>query len=191
MTCNAQSVLIVSNFRPCGNQSSVARRFSPTTPGISFACATTLSSVSYWASHFAAVFGPTFATPGTLSTLSPVSVRRSSTWSARTLNLASTPASSSVSLLIVLTQVIPRFTSCARSLSDVDMTVSMPAAEACVASVPITSSASTPSIISSGQPFARTSSCNGLICAMRSSGIGARFALYCGYHSSRSNTTAK
>ena len=88
-------------------------------------------------------------------------------------------------------------TSCARSLSPVEITVSMPAAAACVASVPITSSASTPSIISSGQPFARTNSCNGSICATRSSGIGGRFALYCGYQSSRnvlpgaSNTTAK
>ncbi len=44
---------------------------------------------------------------------------------------------------------------------------------------------------------ARTSSFSGSICRARSSGIGGRFALYCGYHSSRnvlpgaSNTTAK
>ena len=46
-TGSAQSVLTVSSRRPCGSQSSVARRFSPTTPAISPACATTLSSVPY------------------------------------------------------------------------------------------------------------------------------------------------
>ena len=116
----------------------------------------TLSSVPYCASHFAAVFGPTFATPGTLSTASPVSVRRSSIWSGRTSNFASTPASSNVSLLIVLTILMRGRTSCVRSLSDDEMTVSMPASAACCASVPMTSSASTPSTISSGQPCART-----------------------------------
>ena len=194
---SSQSVLTVSSLRPCGSQSTVARRLSPTTPGISPACAMMLSSDPYCASHFAAVFGPTFGTPGTLSTVSPVSVSRSSTWSARTLNFASTPASSSVSLLIVFTHRMRAVTSCARSLSPVDITVSMPAAAACDASVPMTSSASTPSIISSGHPFARTSSCNGPIWATRSSGIGGRFALYSGYQLSRnvlpgaSNTTAK
>ena len=196
-TGSAQSVLTVRRRLPCGSHGSAARRFAPTTPPISSACATTLSSEPYCASHFAAVLGPTFATPGTLSTASPVSVSRSSTWSGRTSNFARTPASSYVSLLIVLTIVMPGRTSCVRSLSDDEITVSMPAAAACVASVPITSSASTPSTISSGQPCARTSSCSGAICLTRSSGIGGRFALYCGYQSSRnvlpgaSNTTAK
>ena len=49
------------------------------TPPISLACAMTVSRFPYCASHFAAVFGPTFGTPGTLSTLSPVSVNKSST----------------------------------------------------------------------------------------------------------------
>jgi hypothetical protein len=155
----------------------VARRFSPTTPEISPARSITASSVPYCASHLAAVFGPTFGTPGTLSTASPVSASRSSTWSARTPNLASTPASSRLSLVIVLTRRMPGRTSWARSLSPVEMTQSMPAATACVASVPITSSASTPSTISSGQPFARTTSCSGSICRTRSSGIGGRCAL--------------
>src|SRR5205823_3194015 len=47
------------------------------TPPISLACARTFSSVPYCASHFAAVFGPTFGTPGMLSMLSPVNVSRS------------------------------------------------------------------------------------------------------------------
>jgi hypothetical protein len=120
------------------------------------------------------------STPGTLSTASPVSVSRSRIWSARTPNFASTPASSSVSLLIVLTIVMPGSTSCARSLSDDEIVVSMPSVFARFARVPITSSASTPSTISSGQPCARTSACSGAICAARSSGIGGRFALYSG-----------
>ncbi len=156
-----------------------------------------LSSEPYCASHFAAVFGPTFGTPGTLSTASPVSARRSSTWSGRTPNFATTPSGSSVSLLIVLTHVTPGSTNCARSLSEVEISVSMPARFAALASVPITSSASTPSTTRSGQPFARTSSCNGASWRTRSSGIGGRCALYSGYQSSRnvlpgaSKTTAK
>jgi hypothetical protein len=46
--------------------------------------------------------------------------------------------------------------------------------------VAITSSASTPEIVSTGQPSAATASFNGSICAARSSGIDGRFALYCG-----------
>ena len=41
----------------------------------------------------------------------------------------------------------------------------------------MTSSASTPSTISSGQPCARTSSCSGSICSARSSGIGGAVRL--------------
>ena len=73
-----------------------------------------------------------------------------------TPNLAFTPGTSSSSLLMVLISVTCGFTNCARSLSPVEMTVSMPPAAASVARVPITSSASTPSTIKSGQPSART-----------------------------------
>ena len=65
----------VSSARPFGSQSSALRKLSPTTPLISPACAMTLARLSYCASHFTAVFGPTFSTPGTLSTASPVSAR--------------------------------------------------------------------------------------------------------------------
>ena len=44
---SSQSVFTVSSRLPCGSQSSVARRFSPTTPPISPACAMTASSVPY------------------------------------------------------------------------------------------------------------------------------------------------
>src|SRR6266571_2815698 len=64
-----------SKPRAFGSQSSALRRFSPTAPPISGACRTTSSSEPYSASHFAAVFGPTLSTPGTLSTESPTSVR--------------------------------------------------------------------------------------------------------------------
>ena len=75
-----------------------------------------------------------------------------------TPNLASTPAASSDSPLIVLTSVIWSSTSCAMSLSPVEITVRTPWLRACSASVPITSSASMPSIITTGQPSARTAS---------------------------------
>ncbi|KGD47840.1 hypothetical protein DP43_5606 [Burkholderia pseudomallei] len=68
-------------------------------------------------------------------------------------------------------------TSCARSLSPVETITFMPCCSACFASVPITSSASTPSIINSGQPSARTAVWIGSICSARSGGIGGRCAL--------------
>ena len=75
-----------------------------------------------------------------------------------TPNLACTPATSSVSLLIVLTRVTRSLTSCARSLSPVDTTLFTPCDSAWRTSVPITSSASMPGTSSSGQPMARTAS---------------------------------
>ena len=102
-----------------------------------------------------------------------------------TPNLASTPAASSVSLLIVFTSRTCGPTSCARSLSPVDTTTSMPCAAACRASVPITSSASTPSSTRIGQPDAAIAACSGSIWRAMSSGIDGRFALYSGYQSSR------
>ncbi|CFP57705.1 Uncharacterised protein [Bordetella pertussis] len=91
-----------------------------------------------------------------------------------TPNLLFTPATSSTSPLMVLTSVTCGSTSCARSLSPVETMVSMPCALACRASVPMMSSASTPSMASSGQPRARTASWIGSICAARSSGMGGR-----------------
>ena len=102
-----------------------------------------------------------------------------------TPNLASTPASSSTSSLMVLTQRTPGRTSWVRSLSPVEMTTSQPRSCASRVKVPMTSSASTPSTDSSGQPSACTASCSGAICARRSSGIGGRCDLYSGYQSSR------
>jgi hypothetical protein len=74
-TGNFTSRFTVSSSRPFGSQASALRRFSPTAPGISPACAITWSSEPYCWIHLAAVFGPTFSTPGTLSTASPVSAR--------------------------------------------------------------------------------------------------------------------
>ncbi len=71
----SQSVLIVTSARAVGSQPRAARRFSPTTPPIFGAAAITPSSVSCSASHLQAVLGPTFETPGTLSTVSPTSDR--------------------------------------------------------------------------------------------------------------------
>ena len=66
---------MVTSVRDSGRCSSGSRRFSPTLPGTSPALAITPSRSPYASSHFTAVFGPTFGTPGTLSTLSPISAR--------------------------------------------------------------------------------------------------------------------
>ena len=74
-----------------------------------------------------------------------------------TPNLVATPASSSVSALMVLTSVTWSLTSCAMSLSPVETMLRIPFCVACCTRVPITSSASTPSMMTSGQPSARIS----------------------------------
>ena len=71
----ARSQATVTSFLPSGRKSRWSRRFSPTTPPISAAWATTPSSEPYCSSHLTAVLGPTLGTPGTLSTVSPTSVR--------------------------------------------------------------------------------------------------------------------
>jgi hypothetical protein len=63
--------LIVVRVRLSGRRSSTRRKFSPILPPTLSALAMTPSSVPYWCSHFAAVFGPHFSTPGMLSTLRP------------------------------------------------------------------------------------------------------------------------
>ena len=73
-SAKSQSVLIVSSDRPVGSQSKAWRKFSPTTPLMLAALSTTACSEPYSCSHFTAVLGPTLATPGTLSTVSPTSV---------------------------------------------------------------------------------------------------------------------
>ena len=93
-------------------------------------------------------------------------------------NFFFTPSMSSFSLDIVLTSSTRSSTSCAKSLSPVEITVRQPSAFACSESVAMTSSASTPSMTSTGQPSATTASRSGSTWRDRSSGIGVRFALY-------------
>ena len=112
-------------------------------------------------------------------------------------NFASTPPSSRTESSMVLTRVTRSSTSWAMSLSLVEMTTRRPLSRARSARVPMTSSASTPGTQRRGRPSPRTIRCSGSICARSSSGMGGRFALYAGYHSSRnvfpgaSKTTAK
>jgi hypothetical protein len=116
--------------------------------------------------------------------------------SGKTSNFAFTPSRSSTVPLIVLMQVIFGSTSWAMSLSPVEMSTLRPCFAAVMASVPMTSSASTPVSRRIGRPWPRTASNNGWICERRSSGIGGRCALYSANNSSRnvlpgaSNTTA-
>ena len=74
-TDNSTSQRIVVSSRDSGSCSKLARRFSPILPFTASALAITASSEPYWLSHLAAVFGPTFGTPGMLSTESPISAR--------------------------------------------------------------------------------------------------------------------
>ena len=183
---------MVTRSRFIGSRASAVRRLSPTLPLIAAALAITPSRLPYSASHLAAVFGPHLSTPGTLSMASPISASRSTIWPARTPNLSITAASESMRLpLMVLTSATDPApaagcrTSWAKSLSPVEMVTSRPCAAACSASVPITSSASTPCSRRIGMPSAATISIIGSICARSSSGIGGRLALYSGYISSR------
>ena len=86
---------------------------------------------------------------------------------------------------MVLISVTCGVTSCARSLSPVEIITRWPLAAAWRASVPMASSASMPGTTSTGQPSRRTTSWMGSIWRRRSSGIGARWALYSGYQASR------
>jgi hypothetical protein len=99
--------------------------------------------------------------------------------------LAFTPSRSSRDPVMVLTSPTRSPTSWAMSLSPVEMTVWIPAAAAWRARVPMTSSASTPWMRSSGRPMAVTASSSGWTCARRSSGIGGRCDLYSSNSSSR------
>ena len=144
------------------------------------------SSEPYWSSHLAAVLGPHFGTPGTLSTASPTSAIMSMISAGGTPYFSAIASSLSMRLpLMVLTRVTPGRTSWAKSLSLVETVTSRPSAAPATARVPITSSASTPSTRRMSMPSASTTSHIGCTCTRRSSGIGGRLALYSGYRSSR------
>ena len=78
---------------------------------------------------------------------------------------------------MVLTRVMRSLTNCAMSLSPVEITTFQPASSPALASVPITSSASTSGTTSTGQPISRTNSGNISACGRKSSGMGGRVAL--------------
>ena len=78
-----------------------------------------------------------------LSTLSPIRARKSMISSGPTPNFSFTPSTSRRLPVMVLTSVMCPSTSCAMSLSPVEITTGRPAAALLRARVPITSSAST------------------------------------------------
>ncbi len=75
LSCIPTSQRMVISSLAVGSHISASRKYSPTLPLILSALAITPSSVPYSFSHFTAVLGPTLSTPGTLSTLSPMSVK--------------------------------------------------------------------------------------------------------------------
>ena len=126
-----------------------------------------------------APFSPIPGTPFTLSTASPMSASTSTTFPGATPNFSSTPAASShVPSSRGLNTRTPSRTSWKKSLSPVTMPTSYPAARACSASVPITSSASNSSCVRIGTPSASHASCTAGTCTARSSGMEGRLALY-------------
>ncbi|KAG1605435.1 hypothetical protein G6F45_014207 [Rhizopus arrhizus] len=80
---------------------------------------------------------------------------------------------------------MPGRTSWAKSLSPVEMVTFRSCARPCRASVPITSSASTPGMRRMLMPSASTMRHIGSTWLRSSSGIGGRLALYWAYRSSR------
>ena len=114
-----------------------------------------------------------------LSTVSPTRLSQSAICAGATPNFSRTAAGSSTSygLAIVLTQVTRSLTSCARSLSPVEITTLRPSRDAMCATVPIASSASMPGSSITGQPSSRMISRTGSICSARSDGITVRVAL--------------
>ncbi|MNC08699.1 hypothetical protein D3C75_562960 [compost metagenome] len=121
-----------------------------------------------------AVFSPTPGTPGMLSDESPINARKSMMSSGGTPYLVRTSSGPRMVLVMVLISVTPGVTNCAISLSPVLINTGRPTRSASSASVPITSSASTPETARRGKPMALTIAWRGSICARRSSGIGGR-----------------
>ena len=123
---SSSAVLMVASCCERRRVSSPARRFSPILPGILVALSMMLSMFWYSASHLAAVFGPTFGTPGMLSEVSPTSARKSITWSARSASTLKRSAMLAVvvtAFFMVSSRVMSAWvSSCAMSLSPLEMT---------------------------------------------------------------------
>ena len=142
----------------------------------------------FWMSGIA-VFSPIPGTPGTLSDASPVSPSTSMTLSGVTPNFCLTPSRSTISTSVPCLPGLKIFIvsemSCMKSLSGVTRKVKTFSRSACFANVPMTSSASYPSISTIGMLYARTTSLMSGICVIISSGIFWRVALYSLYASWR------
>ena len=101
-------------------------------------------------------------------------------FSGGTPNFSTTPAGPMRRFFMVSSSCTRSVTSWAMSLSPVTISTVSPRASPSLASVPITSSASTSGSISSGRPSPRISSSTAGNCRLRSSGVSLRLALYSG-----------
>ena len=98
-------------------------RLSPTTPLIESAFFLIVSMSPYSLSHFAAVFCPTFGTPGMLSDVSPTRASISIIWLGLTPNFSKTLSSLKISCFMVFINVVSgSLTNCMRSLSSDEIT---------------------------------------------------------------------
>ena len=126
---------------------------SPTAPFSSLDLFIRFSRLRYSVSHFDAVLGPTFGTPGILSEESPTKAKYSIICSGPTPNFSLTFLESKVSsVMVFIINTFSSSTNCIKSLSnDEIMTVCLPFSSE--ANVAITSSASTPEISTTGAPM--------------------------------------
>jgi hypothetical protein len=150
----------------------------PGTPPVA-AAASSASSVPNLLISSDAVLGPMPATPGTLSMLSPISASTSPICAGPTPNFSFTSAGPMRRFFIVSSTATPPSSvhSCVRSLSDEQMTTSIPAARATRVSVAMMSSASNPDTSSCAMPNASITRRTIPSCSPSSGGMGGRCAL--------------
>ena len=174
-----------SRRRTSSRETRIASRASwiatPRLPGTSpaAAAASSASSEPNLLISSEAVLGPMPATPGTLSMLSPISASTSPTCSGPTPNFSRTSGGPMRRFFIVSSTATPPSSvqSCVRSLSDEQITTSMPAARATLVSAAMMSSASKPDTSSWVSPNASITRRTIPSWSPSSGGIGGRWAL--------------
>ena len=147
--------MIFANSLESTPNSLLASIFSFILPFSSWVFSSKASMLPYSFKNFFAVLSPTPGSPGILSTASPIIPRQSITCSGRSIsNLACTSGIPQISipLPILAGRYMNIFseTSCAKSLSGVTIKVLKPSFSACLARVPMMSSASKPAFSITG-----------------------------------------
>ena len=151
-----RSVTIVASCLFRGISFAYLMRFLPPRPLISATLSSIVRILPYWFNKSLAVFLPIPGTPLMPSDESPIKVKKSTICSGLMPNLSMTPWLSVTLPVKLSSSITASLTSCAMSLSPVEMTTWWPCSTARCVSVPIMSSASAPSIRNRGIPSAVT-----------------------------------